>query len=237
MDEKVKSAWMEVLQDPRATRYLLNFIDPSTLLIYMHRIPDSGLNQIRFTQSNYGKSQATTELLNMLPDLGDDWPEIFCNALEDCGERQLVVLLRDILKEKMYSTSEQKWDVLLVCPKRDEESRMYKDVINILIEEKISVVSLHKLMESSLNLSSALRRCSYTICLLSSMFLNDNLCNACCDLACTKRVTEGKSCVFYVKSKEFYDSDIPYGLVGISGVDHGSIFFERNLRTSLQPQF
>ena len=100
MENKTLSAWKRVLEDPTTQNYLLKSIDPSTLLIYMHEMPDTWLTKIRSIQSCYGKSRATKELLKLLPLLGDNWPDYLCTALEACNERMLVDFLRDAFKNK-----------------------------------------------------------------------------------------------------------------------------------------
>lgn len=136
----------------------------------------------------------------------------------------------------MSSNWEMDLDILQVHSKWDEQSAIYKDVINFFIKNKLSVSSVHEPRESSWGkcLLYAKNQPCFTICLLTRNFLDDELCATCCLRACTNAVENDEKTVFYVKSRNFSDEDIPAGLKGISGVNYDSPFFEHALRQTFK---
>ncbi|XP_072036085.1 uncharacterized protein [Amphiura filiformis] len=131
----------------------------------------------------------------------------------------------------------ESYDIFLLFSEHDVDTDIYKDVTGLFTKMKLSTISMHELVlgkDKFSNFYIMLERCSYTMCLLTPRFLKDVWCKKYVIQACEKAVREEETTVLYVKDKGFSDADIPSGLKGITGTEHGSWAFEKVLKNTFK---
>ncbi|XP_072022466.1 uncharacterized protein [Amphiura filiformis] len=131
----------------------------------------------------------------------------------------------------------ESYDIFLLFSEHDVDTDIYKDVTGLFTKMKLSTISMHELVlgkDKFSNFYIMLERCSYTMCLLTPCFLKDVWCKKYVIQACEKAVREEETTVLYVKDKGFSDADIPSGLKGITGTEHGSWAFEKVLKNTFK---